>query len=53
MTQHSTAKILGTFHRELISEGFDEAEAFEITRRAAADRIQETGIVVWEDEIND
>lgn len=53
MTQQSTAKILGAFHRELISEGFDPGEAFELVRKAAADRIPETGIVVWEDEIND
>lgn len=53
MSQQSTAKILGAFHRELISEGFGADEAFELVRRAAADRIPETGLVVWEDEIND
>lgn len=53
MTQHRTAKILGAFHRELVSEGFDTDQAYEITRRAAELRIRENGIVVWEDEIND
>lgn len=53
MPEHSTAKILGAFYRDLRAEGFDSEEAFEIVRRAAADRIPVTGIVVWEGEIDD